>query len=85
MKTFFVILGLSISTMVVSQTPEERLTQLGLTLPTVPTPAANYVNAVRTGNLLFLAGKGPTKPDGKFVTGKSEKTLVLNKDMKQPV
>ena len=31
----------------------------------MPSPAGNYVHAVRTGNLLFLAGKGP-----KGVTGK---------------
>ena len=51
--------------------------QLGLTLPAVPAPAANYVNVVRTGNLLFLAGKGPTKPDGKLVTGKIGEDLTI--------
>ena len=39
--------------------PEEKLKQLGIDLGTVSAPIANYVNAVRTGNLLFLAGKGP--------------------------
>jgi enamine deaminase RidA (YjgF/YER057c/UK114 family) len=39
--------------------PEEKLKQLGLTLAPVTPPIANYVNAVRAGNLLFLAGKGP--------------------------
>ena len=39
--------------------PEEKLKQLGIDLDTVSAPVANYVNAVRTGNLLFLAGKGP--------------------------
>ena len=39
--------------------PEEKLKQLGIDLGTVSAPVANYVNAVRTGNLLFLAGKGP--------------------------
>jgi len=38
---------------------EKRLKELGLQLATVTPPVANYVNAVRTGNLLFLAGKGP--------------------------
>ena len=38
---------------------EQRLKELGIDLGTVSTPVANYVNAVRTGNLLFLAGKGP--------------------------
>lgn len=39
--------------------PEEKLKQLGITLAPVTPPIANYVNAVRAGNLLFLAGKGP--------------------------
>ena len=38
---------------------EENLKKLGIDLGTVSAPVANYVNAVRTGNLLFLAGKGP--------------------------
>lgn len=50
--------------------PEARLAALGITLPKPPSPVANYVHAVRSGNLLFLAGKGPTKPEGGFVTGK---------------
>lgn len=44
---------------------EARLKQLGIELPAVPTPMANYVRAVRSGNLLFLAGHGPQK-DGKL-------------------
>jgi enamine deaminase RidA (YjgF/YER057c/UK114 family) len=40
-------------------TPEEKLKQLGIDLGKVSAPVANYVNAVRTGNLLYLAGKGP--------------------------
>ena len=38
---------------------EKKLKELGIDLGTVSAPVANYVNAVRTGNLLFLAGKGP--------------------------
>jgi len=38
---------------------EANLKKLGIDLGTVSAPVANYVNAVRTGNLLFLAGKGP--------------------------
>jgi enamine deaminase RidA (YjgF/YER057c/UK114 family) len=37
---------------------ERQIRELNLTLPDLPPPAANYVHAVRTGNLLFLAGKG---------------------------
>ena len=46
-------------------TPEARLSQLGLELPAIPTPGGNYVHAVRTGNLLYLAGKGPSESKGK--------------------
>lgn len=38
---------------------EKRLKELGIELPTVSGPVANYVNAVRSGNLMFLSGKGP--------------------------
>lgn len=50
--------------------PEARLAELGITLPTPPQPVANYVNGVRTGNLIFLAGKGPRSADGKEIIGK---------------
>ena len=38
---------------------EKKLKELGIELGPVTPPVANYVNAVRTGNLLYLAGKGP--------------------------
>jgi enamine deaminase RidA (YjgF/YER057c/UK114 family) len=38
--------------------PEQRLKELGLVLPEPAKPVANYVRAVRTGNLVFLAGHG---------------------------
>lgn len=44
---------------------EARLKELGLALPPTPSPAANYVGAVHTGNLLFVSGHGPTR-DGRF-------------------
>ena len=50
-------------------TPEERLVELGITLPDVRPPAGAYVPAVRTGDLVFLSGAGPIG-DGVIVTGK---------------
>ena len=41
-----------------AEDPESRLRALGLTLPTSNVPAGNYVSAVRTGNLVFLATHG---------------------------
>jgi enamine deaminase RidA (YjgF/YER057c/UK114 family) len=50
---------------------EKRLKELGIDLGTVSSPVANYVNAVRTGDLLFLAGKGPRPArDGQRPKGK---------------
>ena len=51
-------------------TPEERLQQLGYTLPAAPPPVANYVGAVQSGNLLFLSGKGPDVEGGPRWRGK---------------
>lgn len=49
---------------------EQRLRERGIELPRTMAPVANYVPAVRSGNLIFLAGMGPVKPDGTLVTGK---------------
>jgi enamine deaminase RidA (YjgF/YER057c/UK114 family) len=50
---------------------EQKLRDLGIDLGSVSAPIANYVNAVRTGSLLFLAGKGPRAgKDGKRPMGK---------------
>jgi enamine deaminase RidA (YjgF/YER057c/UK114 family) len=44
---------------------ENRLKELKITLPPPAKPLANYVGAVRVGPLLFLAGHGPIRQDGK--------------------
>jgi enamine deaminase RidA (YjgF/YER057c/UK114 family) len=54
-----------------------RVRELGIELGDVSPPVANYVNAVRTGNLLFLAGKGPGKPGGGYVQGKVGQDLTV--------
>ncbi len=51
-------------------THEARFAALGLTLPPVPPPVGNYLTAVRTGDLLFLAGKGPVAEGGVLPTGR---------------
>jgi len=48
----------------------QRIRELGFELPAVKPPAANYVNAVRVGNLLFLSGNVPVTQDGRIPTGK---------------
>lgn len=51
-------------------TPEDKLAQLGLTLPATPTPAGNYVPFKRDGNIAYLAGQGPRRADGSLHSGK---------------
>ncbi len=50
-------------------TPEEKLKSLGLALPVLPKPIANYVPWKRAGDLLYLSGQGPRMPDGRYATG----------------
>lgn len=52
------------------ESPEARLKTLGIQLPVVPSPIASYVPAVRTGNLIFLAGQGPIAGGKPTITGK---------------
>lgn len=46
---------------------ESRIQELGYTLPEAPAPAGSYVNCVRSGNLLFLAGGIPPLDDDTFL------------------
>ena len=57
---------------------EKRLTALGLELPPVSRPLANYVPAVRSGNLLFLAGQVPRDADGRLLAGKVGDTMDID-------
>jgi len=62
---------------------EKRLQELGIRLGPVAPPVANYVNAVRTGNLLYLAGKGgPPGPDGKRPKGKLGREFTVEQGYK---
>ena len=49
---------------------EARLQELGISLPAGTAPAANYANAVRTGKLLFIAGKAPLPENGRLPKGR---------------
>lgn len=57
--------------------PEAKVAELGITLGSPSDPVANYVNVVRTGNLLFLSGKGPLQSNGKNITGKLGVDLTI--------
>ncbi|MBM3944079.1 MAG: RidA family protein [SAR202 cluster bacterium] len=57
---------------------EDKIKKMGITLPKTPSPVANYVPFVKTGNLVYLSGVGPA-PDAKGVIpkGKVGKDLTL--------
>ena len=57
--------------------PEARIKELGIQLITPSAPVANYVKAVRVGNMVYLAGHGPDKPGGGLVIGKVGTDLTL--------
>ncbi len=57
--------------------PEAKLGELNITLRNQGTPVANYVHAVRTGNLIFLAGKGPKQANGENIVGKLGADLTI--------
>jgi enamine deaminase RidA (YjgF/YER057c/UK114 family) len=56
---------------------EQHLKKLGIELAAPSSPMANYVNAVRTGNLLYLAGKGPGLPGKPLPVGKVGRDLTV--------
>ena len=55
---------------------ETRLTELGIQLPEVPKPVANYIPAKRTGNLIYIAGQIPVE-NGIIKKGRLGKDLSL--------
>jgi enamine deaminase RidA (YjgF/YER057c/UK114 family) len=62
---------------------EARLKQLGLTLPDVAAPTANYLPYRVAGSLLYLAGQGPKGPDGTYFTGKLGADVSLDEGYKR--
>jgi enamine deaminase RidA (YjgF/YER057c/UK114 family) len=72
LSTSFIFITISYS-----QSAEARLKELKIELSPVGKPIANYVHVVRSGNLLFLAGKGPSNAEGVYTTGKVGKDLTL--------
>lgn len=61
---------------------DKKLKELGVELYAPTKPMANYVKAVRTGNLIFLAGHGPTFADNTNITGKVGKDLTTEEGAK---
>ena len=72
-----VVLIISASGSYAQTSIDDKLKELGIQLITPTSPVANYAKAVRTGNLIYLSGHGPTKADGKDITGKVGKDLTV--------
>ncbi len=81
MKPFLLCLLFFSCLHTMAQSPEAQLAARGIQLTEVGKPVANYVNAVRTGNLLFLAGKGPSV-NGDYIKGKLGKELTVEQGYK---
>jgi len=56
---------------------EAKLEAMGIELPEPRAAGGNYVSAVRTGNLVYLAGVGPRQPSGELILGKLGRDLTL--------
>src|SRR5437762_202348 len=50
--------------------PEDRVKELNLELPPPPKPAGVYKPVVVVGNMAYVSGHGPLKPDGSMMTGR---------------
>jgi len=55
---------------------EQKLKELGLILPQPPKPVANYLPAVKIGNLLFVSGHGPYNDENTKISGKVGRELT---------
>lgn len=62
---------------VCSADAEKNLKELGVELYEVKKPTNNFIQVVRTGNLLFVSGHGPKRPDGSYVIGKVGDELTI--------
>ena len=58
---------------------DKKLETLGITIPDAPTPAANYIPYVISGNLVFIAGQVPFENGQINYTGKVGKDIDINK------
>jgi len=77
MKKIVFLIGIFLVSNISAQSPEDKLAAANIVLPNLSAPVANYVNVVRTGNLLYLSGKGPSDPSGKYITGKLGTNLSI--------
>lgn len=75
--TLFILLSATTVSSAQRMDYDKKLKELGIELITPTKPVANYVKAVRTGNLVYLSGDGPMRADGKYITGKLGADLTI--------
>ncbi len=63
-------------------TPEQRLADLGLSLPELNTPVANYVPFRMAGNLLYISGQGPKQANGQYIVGRLGRDMTIEEGYK---
>ena len=66
------------------QMAEQRLKALGIKFPAPPEPFGTYVEAVQTGNLLFLSGMLPTEGREEKSLGGLAQSSMLKRDTRRP-
>ena len=77
LSLFIALMSCNLNSVDNTYDPESKLKELGVELSNPSSPVANYVNVVRSGNLLFLSGKGPLKEDGNYIKGKVGVDLTI--------
>ena len=77
MRHLIIFFLIGFSTTLFAQDAEKKLKDLKIELLKPTPPMGSYVKAVRVGNLIFLSGHGPNKPDGTVMTGKIGKDATL--------
>jgi len=58
-------------------TPEQKIKELGLEVPSPPPPVGSYLGAVEHENLLFVSGHGPFRDDTYVICGKVGATVTV--------
>ena len=76
-KYYFLFAFLFLNIYSQAQNPEENLNALGIVLPKLSAPIANYVTYVKTGNLIYFSGSGPAVEDGGYIRGKLGKDMTI--------
>jgi len=74
-KVVFIICMQLFTFAALAQAPEDILAAKSIILPTIPASIGTYNSVVKSGNLLYLSGRGPLQANGKYITGKLGKEL----------